>query len=134
MAEALLRQKLAAAPELAGRVEVRSAGTHAEAGQGATFEAVRAMQARGLDISQHRAQPAQLLFPWADLVLAMTEDIAETCVRQGAAPAKVKTVGEFAGTGEEVEDPFGRDQERYERCAKQLERLLDRVVARFQQK
>jgi protein-tyrosine-phosphatase len=60
MAEALLRQKLAAAPELAGRVEVRSAGTHAEAGQGATFEARQAMQARGLDLSQHRAQLAQL--------------------------------------------------------------------------
>jgi hypothetical protein len=42
----------------------------------------------------------------------------------GAPEGKVATVGEFAGTGKEVEDPVGQGLAAYERCARQLEEVV----------
>jgi protein-tyrosine-phosphatase len=87
-----------------------------------TDEAVQVMKRRNIDISGHRSRRVSpALFEWADVVLTMTEEQRAACIAAGAPERKVATVGEFAGTGKEVEDPVGQGPAAYERCARQLE-------------
>jgi protein-tyrosine-phosphatase len=134
MAAALLQRRIEDIPELRGRLEVRSAGTEAAEGAPATCEAVKTMQARRIDIRCHRARRInRSLLDWADLVLTMNTQQKKACVNEGALDSKVKTVGEFTGTGEEVEDPIGKGLSAYEQCACQLERLVERIVERLRE-
>ncbi len=58
-----------------GGVKVRSAGTWARQGYGATDEAVAAAKERGIDISGHRSTTfAPDLADWADVVITMTAE------------------------------------------------------------
>jgi protein-tyrosine-phosphatase len=90
------------------------------------------MAALGIDIRLHRAQrlTAELL-QGVDLVLTMTSSHKADCVSAGAAQTKVMTIGVFAGTNDEVLDPFGKGFEQYEACAAQLDRLAERVADRL---
>ena len=131
--EALLRRRVEQVSGLAGRVEVRSAGTNASNGEPPTDEAVQVMKRRNIDISGHRSrQVSPALFEWADVVLTMTEEQRAACMAAGAPEGKVATVGEFAGAGREVEDPMGRGYAAYEECARELEELVERIVQRLQ--
>jgi protein-tyrosine phosphatase len=60
---------------LAGEVRVRSAGTWARPGYGATDEAVEAAAERGVDIAELRSTTfVPDLADWADVVIAMTAE------------------------------------------------------------
>lgn len=132
MAEALLRRRVEQVSGLRGRVEVRSAGTRAWSGERPTDEAVQVMKGRNVDISGHRSRRVSpALFEWADVVLTMTEEQRAACIAAGAPEDKVTTVGEFAGSRVEVEDPIGQGLAAYERCAQELEELVERVVERL---
>ncbi len=132
MAEGLLRQGVEGLPGLRGRVEVLSAGSGAGDGQPPTDEAVEVMKRRGIDISGHRSRRVSpALFEWADVVLTMTEEQRAACIAAGAPEDKVATVGKFAGSRVEIEDPFGQGLAAYERCARELEELVQRVVERL---
>ena len=125
MAEALLRRRVEQVSGLGGRVEVRSAGTSASSGAPPTDEAVQVMKRRNIDISGHRSRRVSpALFEWADVVLTMTEEQRAACIAAGAPEGKVATLGEFAGTGKEVEDPVGQGPAAYERCARELEEVV----------
>jgi L-threonylcarbamoyladenylate synthase len=127
MAERLARRLLAerfGCPEadLPGRgIVVESAGT-AGGGGAATPPAVEAMQARGIDLSDHvsRALTAEMVQA-ADHVFAMTRGHVQAIV--GLSPAdegKVKLIR----PDDEVPDPFGGSLEEYETCALALEEAL----------
>lgn len=132
MAAALLARRVAGIPELTTQIEVRSAGTGAIEGDPATGEAIRTMDARGIDIRAHRATRAdQALLEWANLVLGMTRSHRDACIDAGAAQSKATTIGEFARSNEEVTDPIGRGSSAYEDCAAQLDRLVAYVADRL---
>lgn len=114
---------------------VESAGTGALPGMAASPHAVTAMRDRGLDLTNHLSRTAAgELLTGADLVLTMTERHKERLLANDPALlGRVYSLGEYAGTGEEVPDPFGGSLADYERTAQTLERMLQRVVERISQ-
>jgi len=112
-------------------LEVVSAGTGAFPGEPASGHAVTAMRERGLDLTGHRSQPLPDTSGF-DLILTMTRGHREAILaRQPALGGRVFTLGEYAGTGQEVPDPFGGPLQAYQQTATVLESLLQAVVNRI---
>ncbi|MEW8976950.1 MAG: low molecular weight protein arginine phosphatase [Symbiobacterium sp.] len=110
---------------------VESAGTGAFPGLPASPHAVTVMQERGIDLSGHRSRPVQSLDGY-DLVLTMTRGHRDALRnRFPDAAGRIFSLGEYAGTGEDVPDPFGGSLEAYQKTAAALERLLPAVVDRI---
>lgn len=126
LAEALARQKLERAG-LAGSIRVASAGMIAWPGSPASQEMIDLAVEWGLDLSNHRARKLNAyLLDEATLVVTMTG--VQCMMLQAAYPefaSRIISLGELAGSGEDVEDPYGRDLEAYRHCAAALKRLLD---------
>lgn len=103
--------------------EVGSAGVSAADGEEASPDAVIEMSKRGLDVSRHRTRSiGSCDLSQYDVVACMTTSHAESLERSGAA---VLTLGEWAGTGQDVDDPAGRGQDAYEKAAHRLTALID---------
>ena len=132
MAEAFLRHHLDDFPP-AIRPTVESAGTRAYTGARASAEARRVMATRGLDLGQHRSRPLKSVdFDNVDLVLTMTPAQWVSVVQHASeSEPRVFTLGDYAGTGEAVTDPFVGDLEEYEACAERLTHLVALVVERL---
>lgn len=131
MAAALLSQRWKqAAPER--ELEVLSAGTGSVPGEPASAHAVTAMSGRGLDLTGHRSQAAAgTLLESADLILTMTTRHKDYILGNWPALAgRVYTLGEYAGTPQDVADPFGGTLADYEATASELEHTLQAVVER----
>ncbi|HZK17779.1 MAG TPA: low molecular weight protein arginine phosphatase [Clostridia bacterium] len=118
-----------------GSIEVFSAGVAAFPDMPASPEAVEVMFEMGIDLEGHRAS---VLIPEdvesADLVLTMTERHRDF-VRQMApgAAGKVYTLGEFAGRGEDVPDPFGRSLDTYRQSAEAIKDLVIQALVRLKE-
>lgn len=114
-------------------LEVRSAGTNASHGLGATEHAVTALRNLGLDITGHRSRTVDHLgLGDVDLVLTMTRRHKEHILAlRPELAGRVHTVAEYAGSYHDVQDPFGGTLADYERTAQSLERLLQAVVERI---
>jgi protein-tyrosine-phosphatase len=113
-------------------VRVGSAGVAADAGSLATDTAVKALAEAGLDLSGHRARRVdRALLDWADLVLVMSPSHLKALDQLGGAEKSV-LLGDFAGAGGAVHDPFGGDLATYRATRRELERLvevsLDRIA------
>jgi protein-tyrosine phosphatase len=82
---------------LGGAVQVRSAGTWAHPGSGATEEAVAVAAERGIDIATHLSTPfAPELADWADVVITMTAEQRDEVVdATPSAAAKTFTLKEL---------------------------------------
>jgi protein-tyrosine-phosphatase len=128
MAEAMLKARVRAGG-LDEKVLVLSAGLAAYGEYPASVHAQAAMEKRGLDLSAHRSrQLLPELVKAADVILTMTA--AHKLAVAGGAPeaaGKVYTLAEYAGEDGDVADPFGGDAERYEACAVEMERLIDKI-------
>jgi protein-tyrosine-phosphatase len=61
----------------------------------------------------------------ADLILVMTADM-----KHGLPLAKTYTVTEYGGGAGDIMDPYGSDLGCYLKCAKELSKAIDNVVAR----
>jgi protein-tyrosine phosphatase len=109
---------------------VRSAGTAAGDGSGASEMAIRVAGSRGLDLSEHRSTaltPEQIAR--ADLVITMTRRHAEV-VASLVPDAPVILATEFLSPGHplhgrDVPDPFGSGVEMYEATWEALEECVD---------
>jgi protein-tyrosine phosphatase len=127
MAEALFRHRLTGRSPL-DQITIGSAGTIAYNGNLPCADSVEVMYERfGIDISAHRAQTVQRAAP-ADLVLTMDRRTT-TAVEAIGIEAPVRMLGDFVGTGEEVDDPYGRPRKAYQRTADQIDRLVDTAIA-----
>ena len=113
-------------------VEVVSAGTATVEGLPASIGAMDAMEQMGLPIDDHRSRPLnRYLLEEADLILTMTPQHKQDILAVMPEVAeKIFTLGEFAGQGEAVPDPFGLPVEAYVACAKALEQLIKQVAKR----
>jgi len=132
MASALARKIL----EERGRqeIQVSAAGIAAFPAEQASREAVQAMSEMGICLRDHRA--ARLTpedVREADLVLTMTaahRDFIKKLVPQCS--EKIFTLAGYAGTGpEDVPDPLGYPLGAYRKCARKLEELIARSLARL---
>jgi L-threonylcarbamoyladenylate synthase len=127
MAEGLLRHLLAeklgcSQTELSDRgYFVESAGTGALPGAPPSPGAVKAMSARGIDISAHRSQPlTNDLIQRADYIFAMTGNHAKMVVAQvNGASERTHAIDE-----EDIEDPIGGDDTVYVNCAERIAKAL----------
>ena len=122
---AALFNKIAVERDLDVRIE--SAGIFAKDGEPASNEAIIAMKKYDIDLLGHHAQSINTeLIEKSDLILVMTA--AHKLVLESAAKDKVFTLSEYAGIGEDIEDPYGGDISEYEECAEKLYRALEKVA------
>ena len=130
MGEALLRHRMKKRPMLAN-VGVSSAGTIAREGYPPPAEAIVVMRDRfSLDITKHRAR----LFGdhlQADLILTVDRWTTNQADSIGTSRS-IHMLGDFVGTGEEVEDPYGGSIREYQHTIDQLDRLVDGAIARLE--
>jgi protein-tyrosine phosphatase len=133
MAEALLK-RLASSPG-APEVEVKSAGVAAADGLPASPHAVSVMRERGINLADHRSRRLSAdLVEWADIVLTMTESQKSRVASVFGGGSKVFTLNEYAfpGAGRaEIEDPWGRPVETYDRVARDIETALAAALERM---
>ena len=126
MAAALFQHLAQGHPALAA-IEVSSAGTIALNGNLPCAGSVEVMRKQfGIEIAPHRARPRSRRLD-ADLVLTMDRDTQRDAMALKLR-ARVEMLGDYVGTGEEVQDPYGRPSRRYREVGRQLERLIAQTV------
>jgi len=105
---------------------ISSAGIAAAVGQVASGHARSVAERHGLDLGAHRARGlADVGSSDGELFVAMTASHREALVTQLPDVADtVVTLAELAGSDEDVADPFGGDEDDYERCYVQIARLV----------
>ena len=130
MAQALAEALFA---EAGLQIVVTSAGVGAGSGQSASANAVLAMLDGGLCLKSHRSQPTtRELLKSAALVLTMTRGHLSHVLAM-CPEVKAFTLGEYAGGGQDVSDPFGGNEEVYRKCAAQLRKLLESCMSKFRE-
>ncbi len=126
LCRSMLAERLRCGPgELAEHgVEVLSAGSMATAGGPASYNAVQACRARGVDISHHTSQPLTAeLVNQADHIFTMCDHHTETVLAiQPGATAKTDRLD----PGGDIADPMGGDEEAYNSCAARIAEALQR--------
>jgi len=127
-AEFLLRQQI----ERAGkRVDARSAGIGALVNHPAEAATTAMMNARGVDLSSHRASqltPERLR--WAELVLVMERHHREAVLAMDpTARGKTFLLGHWTKT--EIPDPYQRSDEAHAKAIQLIEEALDPWVSKL---
>lgn len=130
MAEGLARKLLAERLGIAPRnlaefgFSVQSMGVHASPGDVASAHAVATLAARGIDLSEHRAQvalPEQVAR--LDRVYTLTRSHLQA-LRQSLPPGKDRHCTLLDPDGHDISDPIGGPRAAYEQTAAQIERAL----------
>jgi len=129
IAEALFKQMARVRPALAS-IEVGSAGTIAMDGGPAIQETRQvAKEEFGLDLSSHRARNVEGLD--ADLILTLDRRVTREAERLGLT-GRVVMLGEYAGDGEIVADPYGGAIAVHRACARHIQRLVEAAADRLE--
>lgn len=106
-------------------IEVSSAGVSVFPGDEVSINSALVAMQRGVDISLHRARRVN------------PQHLAETdlfvCMTEGHADALSKYCDRSKITVLNIDDPYGRPIEAYERCARQLEKEFPRILKRIQE-
>lgn len=130
MAEALARKMFA---EAGLDVVVISAGVGAWDGQPASKNAILAMLDEDITLNEHRAQvTTRELLQDAALVLTMTRGHL-THISGMCKDVRAFTLGEYAGGGVDISDPFGGSEELYRACAAQIKELLQGCMSKLRE-
>lgn len=137
MAEALLRHSLSKAG-LSGEYFVSSAGTSAYPGMPASYNAVQALKAVGIDLSQHASRSIDNdAIDSADIILTMTSSHKKHLLQlRPDAASKIHTLGEYSGAAEksDINDPFGGDIEIYMNCRDEISKHIEMLVRKLKEK
>lgn len=127
MAECMMRALLTERG-LADEVQALSAGTYAVSGAPASVGAQRAMQRRGLTLADHksRAVTAALLESY-DLIVGLSDGhIAQLRMMYPHCPTPMRAFDDPP-----VSDPYGGDDDAYERAACDIQRQLPALLAQL---
>lgn len=137
MAKALA-QRWVAENAIGCDIEIISAGLAAWPGSPASKEAIQAMEEMGIDLTGHRAQAVSLdMLADSDLVLTMTMNqkkaLAQQCPEHRG---KIFTLSEYASDDAgkdygDICDPFGQALDVYSGCARELQVLIEKALAKF---
>jgi len=133
MAEALARRALAELYPGHNYIEFASAGIAATLKGSASSQAITVLKELGVDLSRHRsAQITQEAIRQSELVLTMTRAHRDNIKRLlPSAAIKIFTLGEYAGAGSDIPDPFGSSVEIYSMVARELDSLSRAMLKRF---
>jgi len=115
---------LTSLPGLAG-VQIESGGLAGIAGRPATSEAIRMAREFGVNLNQHRAQPAHSeAIERADAIIVMDyRNLAMLLARWPEVKSKVFMLADFLGQnpdGQEIPDPYGENEDALRHCYVQL--------------
>ncbi len=134
MAEALARKLMSERFGDHSPIMVFSAGISAWPGDRPSGKVAQALAGLGASLHDHKASnltPEKVRE--ADLILTMTRSHLEFVKGMPAkAGGKVFTLAEFAGSGEDVPDPFGQSLDHYIKCARRLEDLVALALDRLE--
>ena len=98
---------------------IESAGIFAEDGEGASENAIKALEEMGIDMTGHVVQSvSDELLEKADIVLTMTE--GQKKLIEPYAGKKAYTLLEYAGSEGDISDPYGGDIEEYKETAQEI--------------
>ena len=125
MAGALFRM-IAAEKGVEGDWLIDTAGTWGREGMNASEGAQAVMQARGIDLSNHRSRIVNRgIIEAADLVLTMESGHKEALqVEYPDLASRIYLLSEMAGGSAEISDPIGGPLSNYEETAREIERIL----------
>ena len=128
MAEVLFRQLL----EEKGEIDdwrVESAGVWAYQGARATQSAQVVMDERGLNLEEHRSQPAEpALLKQFDLIIVMEVEHKLVLSEQNSELAgHILTLRQLVGESRNFDDPVGGSLEVYRQAAGEIYSLLDQA-------
>ena len=135
MALALLQHEFEQAG-LSEQVQVDSAGVYAVVGGRASQGSVKAMNARGLDISGHRGKQLDWqLVSASDIILVMEESQRRSIfMNWPQALSKTYLLSEMAGEHADVKDPYGMSQVDYDTTSEIIDDLVRRGLPTILQK
>lgn len=109
--------------------DIISAGLSALEGSRASNNAIMTMLEQGIDLKDHSAATVTVeKMDWADLVVPMTlvqEEQLKIYFPQFE--AKIKSLGAWAGTNKDVNDPWGGTLDRYSFCKDEIEVMLQEM-------
>jgi protein-tyrosine-phosphatase len=135
-AEALVRHRVAFATpgDFNASIQVKSAGTSADAGLPMSLAMEIILQEHGIDSTHQSQRVTWELLDWADLILTMTQ--AQKLLLQSQVPqitSKLATLNEYAGNPNQsdIQDPHGCDLESYRQCAQAIETACDSLLDRL---
>lgn len=131
MAEAILKKRV---KDENLDIEVYSCGTFAEKGDGPTNEAIEVMEIRGIDLTKHRATNIRNSnIEEMDLILCATNSHRmQTISLYPELSNKIYTIKEYAyGVNEDIADPWGYNENVYEKCATELEKCIDKIIEKL---
>ena len=133
MAEKLLKKK---AEELKLKIQVYSCGTSTISGDKPTQEAIEVMEERDINLKPHRATNIiDSNIQEMDLILCATsmhKNVVSDMYPE--LKEKVFTIKEYAGEiaeGLDIQDPFGYGKMKYEKCAQELEKSIDKIIKKL---
>ena len=106
-------------------VVVQSAGTGCPYGDPMAENAVKAIEARGIDFSHTSQKVTEQNLAESDAVICMTP-ILRFGIEKYVPEGRLYSANDFIG--HEIPDPYGGSPEVYEECAKQLEKLAAAVL------
>ncbi len=135
MAEALLRELVAADSSRGDAWRIESAGTWAVAGLPPMPRTEAVMAERGIDIGAHVSQPIEeCAVESFNLVLVMEKGHREALIHEFPEIAgRVYLISEMAGMNDEVHDPVAGTTADYRRTADELHRILTTGMSRIRQ-
>lgn len=120
-------------PELKGKIEVITAGTHPNSGEGASIGAMKVMQEIGVDLSDHKARRVdEEILADADWILTMTRGHRDYLSRVFGDNDKLFTLYEFLGQDKDVLDPYGGDVDTYRACRDELQQLMEMLTKKLE--
>jgi len=130
MAEAICKEKTDAHA-------VQSAGVFANDGAPATFQAIEAMDKRGIRLDHQSQTVDESLLSWADIVLTMTESHKQLLNDYFPQYAdKIYSLIQYATKGNEknkqIADPFGGDVALYIETANEIEKYIELLLKRME--
>lgn len=106
---------------------VASAGLAAYPGASANPEAIRLLQAEGIDLTAHESQPVTAeLLAHCDHIITMTQSHRDAILN--SLPELAGKVRTLAPDGRDISDPFGAGPEEYKRCRDEIEGYLKQLL------
>lgn len=112
---------------------ISSCGTNANQGEKATYNAVKAMESYGVDLTKHRATPIESSnIENYDLVFALTESHKTIILKiYPSLKDKVFTLKEYIDNKQiykNIDDPWGLDITVYNATAKDIVENVDKLI------
>lgn len=134
MAEAMLKDEIKKNKELKEKIEVYSAGTFANTGEGSTYSAIEVMKEYGIDLTSHKATNVRESdIKQMDIILCATVSHKSMIIRMyPELKDKTYTIKEFVGEKRDldIKDPWGYDVEIYRFCASEIKKCIDLIISK----